>query len=74
MDNIFLDNEFQRDHNNSRKLQQQAEEVLGLMEDMVSYYCDENRVSGEKVWTMIFALSDITLSGFQPDEVEEWTV
>ena len=74
MDNIFLDNEFQRDHNNSRELQKQAEEVLGLMEDMVSYYCDENRVSGEKVWTMIFALSDIKLSGFPPDEKEEGTV
>jgi len=69
MDNIFLDNEFQRDPK-ALELQKQAEEVLGLMEDMVSYYCDENRVSGEKVWTMIFALSDYKLSGFPHDD--EW--
>tara|TARA_B100001964_G_C14214090_1_gene591851 strand:+ start:1482 stop:1682 length:201 start_codon:yes stop_codon:yes gene_type:complete len=46
------------------ELQQQAEDVLELMEDMVSFYCDEERVSGEKVWVMIQTLSKLKLADF----------
>ena len=44
-----------------------ALQVLELIEDTVSYYCDENRVSGEKVWTMINALSETKLGYFPYD-------
>ena len=44
-----------------------ALQVLELIEDTVSYYCDENRVSGEKVWHMINALSETKLGYFPYD-------
>ena len=44
-----------------------ALQVLELIEDTVSYFCDENRVSGEKVWTMINALSETKLGYFPYD-------
>jgi len=45
-------------------LQLQALEVLELMEDNVEYICDQEKMSGEMVWTMIAALADAKLAQF----------
>ena len=45
-------------------LELQALEVLELMEDNVEYICDQEQLSGEKVWTMIAALADAKLAHF----------
>jgi len=44
-----------------------AIQLLEVIEDTVEYFCDENRVSGEKVWTMINALSETKLGYFPYD-------
>ena len=36
---------------------QQHSDLIELLEDTVSYYCDENRLSGEMVYTIIEAYS-----------------
>jgi len=46
------------------QLETEALEVLHLMEDMVEYHCDENQLSGEKVWLMIRALADFKCEEF----------
>lgn len=38
------------------------QELTELMEDTVSYYCDENMMSGEKVWTILNCLSQAKLT------------
>ena len=48
------------------ELQMQAVEVMEMIEDSVAYLCQENQLSGEKVWTMIGALADAELAEF-PD-------
>ena len=48
------------------ELQLQAIEVMEMIEDSVAYLCQENQLSGEKVWTMIAALADAKLAEF-PD-------
>jgi len=48
-------------------LHYQATEVMELLEDSVSYLCDEHFMSGEKAWVMIRALADVNLANF-PDE------
>ena len=53
---------------NPTVLQQQAGEIMELMEDIVEHYCTENIVSGERVWAMIFALSDYKLTDFPEDD------
>ena len=47
--------------------------LLEVIEDTVSYFCDENKVSGEKVWHMINSLSEVKCSYFPYDNdyVEE---
>ena len=35
------------------ELESQAIEVMELIEDSVEYFCTENVISGEKVWTMV---------------------
>ena len=55
---------------NQELLQQQAYEVMELIEDVVEHYCDENIVSGEQIWCMIGALSDYKLNQF-PLEVDD---
>ena len=35
---------------------QDAVNLLEVIEDTVQYFCDENKVSGEKVWHMINSL------------------
>ena len=49
------------------KLQQEAFEVLELIEDVVEQHCDENCISGEKVWTFIYALAEEKLEEFPID-------
>ena len=44
-----------------------AIQLLEVIEDTVEYFCDENMVSGEKVWTMINALSETKLGYFPYD-------
>ena len=52
--------------NVSPELLKTANDVTDLIEDMVEYYCREERVSGEKVYTMLATLAAIKLSEF-PD-------
>lgn len=52
------------------ELELQAVEVMEMIEDSVAYLCQENQLSGEKVWTMIGALADAKLAEF-PD-YDEW--
>ena len=53
--------------NEQRELQNEAMEVLEMMEDMVEYVCNEHRISGEKVYFMINELSRIKLNEFPQD-------
>ena len=48
-------------------LQEQAYNVMETVEDIVEHICDENRMSGEKVWVMISALCEAKLAHF-PEE------
>ena len=32
---------------------EQSQELLGLLEDSVQYFCDENHLSGELAWTAV---------------------
>ena len=50
-----------------QELQDQAITVLDTIEDTVEYLCDENLLSGEKVWVMISALCDAKLAQFPLD-------
>ena len=50
-----------------KKLIEQAEDVLDLMEHLVSFYCDQELVSGQRVWTMINALASIKVKDY-PEE------
>ena len=49
------------------ELESQAIEVMELIEDSVEYFCNENVISGEKVWTMVGALADAKLAQFPED-------
>ena len=63
------------DYNSPKILQQQATLVLEHVEDIVEHICDENTISGEKVWVMINALSEAKLNEYPPlDEDEEWLI
>ena len=60
------------DYNSPKILQQQATLVLEHVEDIVEHICDENVISGEKVWVMINALSEAKIAEYpQLDEDEE---
>ena len=48
-------------------LKEQAIEIMETIEDTVEYLCNENMISGEKVWVMIGALSDAKLAEFPED-------
>jgi hypothetical protein len=52
---------------NQEVLQKQALEIMELMEDTVEYYCNENIVSGEKVWVMVQALASHKIEQFPDD-------
>ncbi len=45
-------------------LHQQAHDVMETIEDSVEHLCCEYMLSGEKVWTMISALSEAKLDQF----------
>ena len=61
-----------KDYNSPKILQQQAHLVLEHVEDIVEHICDENTISGEKVWVMINALSEAKIAEYPPlDEDEE---
>ena len=53
--------------NEQHQLENEAMEVLEMMEDMVEYVCKEHTISGEKVYFMINELSRIKLSQFPQD-------
>ena len=53
--------------NEQQQLQNEASEVLEMLEDMVEYVCNEHRISGEKVYFMINELSRIKLQQFPQD-------
>ena len=53
-----------KDYNSPAILQHQATLVLEHVEDIVEHICDENRISGEKVWVMINALSEAKLNEY----------
>ena len=60
-----------KDYNSPAILQQQAITVMEHVEDIVEHICDENRISGEKVWVMINALSEAKIAeypGYDEDE------
>ena len=59
-----------KDYNSPAILQQQAITVMEHVEDIVEHICDENRLSGEKVWVMINALSEAKISEY-PDYDED---
>ena len=59
-----------KDYNYPAILQQQAITVMEHVEDIVEHICDENRLSGEKVWVMINALSEAKISEY-PDYDED---
>ena len=61
-----------KDYNSPQQLQAQAITIMEHVEDIVEHICDENTISGEKVWVMINALSEAKLNEYPPlDEDEE---
>ena len=54
--------------NEHEKLEHQAVEVMQLIEDSVEYYCTENVISGELVWSMIKGLAEAKLNQFPEPE------
>ena len=61
-----------KDYNSPAQLQAQAITIMEHVEDIVEHICDEERISGEKVWVMINALSDAKLAEFpSPDDNED---
>ena len=61
-----------KDYNSPAILHEQATLVMEHVEDIVEHICDENIISGEKVWVMINALSEAKLNEYpQLNEDEE---
>ena len=61
-----------KDYNSPANIQEQAITVMEHVEDIVEHICDENRLSGEKVWVMINALSEAKISEYpQYDDNKE---
>ena len=60
-------------NNETNRLQNQAIELLELIEDTSEHFCDENQISGEKFYVMMKALVDCKLREFpfDVDELEE---
>ena len=52
-------------------LQEQAINVLEIIEDSVESICDEHVISGEKVWTMIYSLAELKVNEFPEYEEED---
>jgi hypothetical protein len=51
----------------NNQIQQEATEIMLVLEDTVEYLCREHMLSGEKVWVMVGALADAKLKEF-PEE------
>ena len=73
-------------NNETKRLQNQAIELLELIEDVSEDYCDNNLVSGEQFYVMMKALVDCKLKEFpldfehleediyeNEDDNEDWT-
>ena len=61
-----------KDYNSPAILHEQATLVMEHVEDIVEHICDEEMISGEKVWVMINALSEAKISEYPDyDEDEE---
>ena len=60
-----------KDYNTPAILQQQAITVMEHVEDIVEHICDENTISGEKVWVMINALSEAKISEYPQYDDDE---
>jgi len=61
-------NPFNKMSTTHEELREQAINILEQIEDTVEYICDENLLSGEKVWVMIHALSEAKLEEFPLDD------
>ena len=57
-------------HNEMTKLQNDAVNLLELIEDTSEHFCDEYRVSGEQFYVMMSALCDAKLRQFPGDLVD----
>ena len=53
-----------KDYNSPAILHEQATLVMEHVEDIDEHICDEERISGEKVWVMINALSEAKLNEY----------
>ena len=73
-------------HNETQKLQNDAINLLELIEDTSEHFCDEYQVSGEQFYVMMKALCDCKLREFpldfeqleediyeDEDDNEDWT-
>ena len=54
-------------HNETTKLQNDAINLLELIEDTSEHFCDEHLVSGEQFYVMMKALVDCKLKEFPLD-------
>ena len=50
-----------------KELRDQAVEISELVEDTISHYCNENRVSGQRAWFFVSHLANAYLSQFPED-------
>ena len=57
-------------NNETHKLQNDAINLLELIEDTSEHFCDEYRVSGEQFYVMMSALCDAKLRQFPVDLVD----
>ena len=53
---------------NIKEMRDQAVEISELVEDTISHYCDENRVSGQRAWCFVSHLANAYLSQFPEEE------
>ena len=58
-------------NNQQQRLQEQAGNLLELIEDTSEHFCDEHFVSGEQFYVMMSALCDAKLRQFPIDLVDE---
>ena len=54
-------------NNEMERIQQNAINLLELIEDTSEHFCDENQVSGEQFYVMMKALCDAKLKEFPLD-------
>ena len=57
-------------NNETQKLQNDAINLLELIEDTSEHFCDEYRISGEQFYVMMSALCDAKLRQFPVDLVD----